>query len=123
MEPALVRKILELNSLDALLYNATLAAFEAALLAAKGEPGSAERGDWDADALEFRRMQAALAASLEGAAEAADGACRELRGWYTLRDTQYEALVDARGFAAVPPAATAEAMRAAYARSGGTRFC
>ena len=129
LEPSLVKRILALNRLDAMLYNASLVAFERALESAKGPPGSTERERWDADAAEYKRMQAALASSIAGVSEEgpspadSKAACAQLKEWYTLRDTEYEALVDARGFATVPPAATAEAMTAAYERSGGTRLC
>jgi hypothetical protein len=130
-------RIERLNWLDGLLYDASVAAFEAALAAARGAPGSLERGAWDADAAEFARMQAALKRSFE----APGAACAALKAWYTLSDVQYEArgacddakhalltrrlqgLIGANGHAAVPPAAEVHAMMAAYHRSSGDAFC
>jgi hypothetical protein len=80
-------RIERLNWLDGLLYDASVAAFEAALAAARGAPGSLERGAWDADAAEFARMQAALKRSFD----APGAACAALKAWYTLSDVQYEA--------------------------------
>jgi hypothetical protein len=120
LPPALVARLRQLNALDGLLYDAAVAVFERALAAARGAPGSVERGAWDADAATFAQMQRALAASL---AAGAPPDCAPLRAWYQLSDLEYEALIDADGHAAVPPEARAPAMQASFERTGGERFC
>lgn len=112
-------RIRALNTLDVALYDAAVAAFDVALADAMGPPDSRARAAWEADGAELRRMLAALTASL-GREEAA---CVALRQWYGMSDVEYEASVGDDGFAAVPPAATAAAMRAAYEASDKTRFC
>jgi hypothetical protein len=89
-----VARLRELNWLDAAFYDASVAVFEAALAAARGAPGSVERGAWDADAAEFAAMQRALTRSFNSAATSAvsgSAACAELKGWYSLSDVDYEA--------------------------------
>ena len=124
LDKGLVARIRELNFLDGILYDAAVAAFDAAVAAARGAAGSAARARWDADAAEFAAMQAALKRTLAAAAvEGAPEACVAVHGWYTLSDLAYEAEVRKDGFAPVPPAAAADAMMAAYARTKGETFC
>jgi len=119
LDPALVARIRALNTLDTALYDAAVAAYDTALADAMGPPGSRARAAWEADEAELGRMLAALAASL-GRAEAG---CVALRQWYGMSDVEYEASVGDDGFAAVPLAATAAVMRAAYEARNKTRFC
>jgi hypothetical protein len=94
LDPALVARLRALNSLDAAFYDASVAVFDAALAAARGAPGSVERGAWDADAAEFAAMQRALTRSFNTAATSAltgSAACVELKAWYSLSDVDYEA--------------------------------
>ena len=98
---------------------AALTAFEVALAAARGEPGSPERSAWEDDATEFAAMQRALLLSFEGEGEA----CGQLKRWYALADTEYEGEIGREGHGVTPPAAEKEAMLRAYAASGKTRFC
>ena len=119
LKPELIQAIRELNHLDDLLYSAALTAFEVALAAARGEPGSPERSAWEDDATEFAAMQRALLLSFEGEGEA----CGQLKRWYALADTEYEGEIGREGHGVTPPAAEKEAMLRAYAASGKTRFC
>jgi len=141
LAPAMVKRIQALNHLDVIFYDAALAAFQGALQKAKGAPGSAERSAWDKDAALFKRMQLALATSFN-TTDQPD--CVALKRWYSMSDVVYEArlgvhhsapvtqqltlsraqgTIGVSGFAALPEVGTAEAMTAAYERSGGLRFC
>ena len=76
-------------------------------------------GKAPADAVQAALKRTLAAAAVEGAPEA----CVAVRAWYTLSDLAYESEVRKDGFAPVPPAAAADAMMAAYARTNGETFC